>query len=679
VTVLPVRVLNDNGRGSSYGVAAGIYYAADQGAKVINLSLGGGHDESKHDAIEYAVEKGATVCIAAGNESADTGLLESCPSEMTTPGVVVVAALDPDETQSFFSNYGKSVDIAAPGNYILSTYISKGAWLNVAGAEGYYEFEAGTSMATPHVTAGAAMLQMLFPKAKPATIEKYLKKCAKDLGSSGRDDLYGYGGLKLSKAKKLPLSDLSITKQPAAVSIFEGKTASFTVAASGSGLKYRWQCSSDGGKTWRDVSTSNTGYNKETLKISVKASLNNYQYRCVVKDSAGKSATSKGALLTVARITNQPKNVSADVGTQAVFQVKTVGPQLKFRWQCSPDGGKTWNNVSSANAGYNKAKMTTDVKAGRDGYLYRCLLTDSAGNKLYSNKAKLTINFSIDTQPKNVNEVVGKTASFTVKASGAGLKYRWQCSPDGGKTWNNVTSKNEGYNKATLQIVVKASLNKYRYRCVVTNSAGAKLTSKAVTLTVTPEIVTQPTAKGRYVGMDAVFKIKATGYSLKYRWQCSSDGGKTWRDVSSANAGYNTRALTVTAKSSLNKYQYRCKVTDGNGKVIYSKGARLDVPIPKILWNPIPYVELDWEESVWLEIKAEGYKVEYRWQVSKDGGESWTNVADRNQGYNTNKMLLHERYASDGDLYRCRVTDLDGRHNYSEPTEVEIFYGDDEW
>lgn len=176
VSVMPVRVLGNNGSGSFSCVAQGIRYAARSGASVINLSLGGGHSSYVDEAVTFALNKGVIVIVAAGNESDDTS--NHCPAHIT--GCITVAAVNSSKQKAYFSNYGNAVDIAAPGVGIKSSIPGGG-----------YATWNGTSMATPHVSAAAAMLIL----DHYSNIETQLRNAAEDLGATGWDRYYGAGFL----------------------------------------------------------------------------------------------------------------------------------------------------------------------------------------------------------------------------------------------------------------------------------------------------------------------------------------------------------------------------------------------------------------------------------------------------------------------------------------------------
>jgi thermitase len=138
------KVLNDTGVGLISWEANGIIWAADNGAKVINMSLGGpGTSSTEQDAVNYAWSKGVVVVAAAGNDN--TSIL-NYPAAY--PNTIAVGATDSNDAKASFSNYGSSwVDVAAPGVNILSTTINGG----------YGSFD-GTSMASPHVAGEAGLL-----------------------------------------------------------------------------------------------------------------------------------------------------------------------------------------------------------------------------------------------------------------------------------------------------------------------------------------------------------------------------------------------------------------------------------------------------------------------------------------------------------------------------------------
>ena len=197
VRIMPLKVLSASGSGSVAGIADAIRYAADKGAKVINMSLGGAFPSAVlKKAVAYAHGKGVTVICAAGNESRG-----KVGYPAAYPGAVAVAATQFDEATTFYSNWGKDIDIAAPGGNMRIDQngdgMPDGVLQNtiVIGdptKDGYFGFM-GTSMASPHA-AGVAALVVGEGVTDPDQVEKILKDTArKPTNQTYTHERYGAG------------------------------------------------------------------------------------------------------------------------------------------------------------------------------------------------------------------------------------------------------------------------------------------------------------------------------------------------------------------------------------------------------------------------------------------------------------------------------------------------------
>lgn len=209
--VMPLKVLSSGGYGSESDVASAMTWAADHGAKVINLSLGGPVASYVMEAaVNYAYTHGVTVAAAAGNSGSYGVLYPAAYSN-----ALAVASTDSSNTLSGFSSYGPEVDLAAPGSYIYSTYLGGG-----------YATLSGTSMASPHVAGVAALLAGLPEYDTPAKIRAALQNSALDLGDLGWDQYAGYGliqaynALLFDPATPTPTPTPTITPTPAFVYYF---------------------------------------------------------------------------------------------------------------------------------------------------------------------------------------------------------------------------------------------------------------------------------------------------------------------------------------------------------------------------------------------------------------------------------------------------------------------------
>ena len=190
--VMPLRVLNDEGSGSSSDIAAAINWGYLHGAKVLNLSLGGeGYSSTVQDAVNHAHSAGALVVAAMGNYR-----LRGNPTMYPAAynNVMAVAATSRFDTYGSYSQYGSHCDIAAPGSSILSTMPTYDVVLVTE--EGYkknYDYLSGTSMATPFVSALAALVFEVNPSLSSDEVQDIIQSTAVDLGPSGWDEDYGYG------------------------------------------------------------------------------------------------------------------------------------------------------------------------------------------------------------------------------------------------------------------------------------------------------------------------------------------------------------------------------------------------------------------------------------------------------------------------------------------------------
>jgi len=351
-------------------------------------------------------------------------------------------------------------------------------------------------------------------------------------------------------------------------------------------------------------------------------------------------------------ITVQPEGRYVKAGKTAVFSVRAAGEGLKYQWQYQTKNGKTWSDSGLPSA--DTPDLTVSVAAALNGMKYRCIVTDSYEEELYSVAAVLTVkpDIRITAQPAAQAAKSGRTVTFKVTATGDKLTYQWQSSKDG-KKWTNISGT--AAKKASYAVKVSKTNNGYQYRCVITDSDKDTLTSKAAKLTMKAElkITSQPTAQAAKSGRTVTFKVTATGDKLTYQWQYSKDG-KKWTNISGSAA--KKASYTVKVTKSNNGYQYRCVITDSDKDTLTSKAEKLTMKTElKITAQPKAQAAKS-GKTVTFKVTATGDKLTYQWQSSKDG-KKWTNISG--SAAKKASYTVKVTKSNNGYRYRCVIIDSD--------------------
>ncbi len=229
---MPVKVLDSSGSGYYSDLASGIYWAVDHGAKIINMSLGGIYSSlALIQAVSYAQTKGVSIVAAAGNSGGGTVLFPA-----RYPWCIAVGATRFDGQRAYYSNYGYDLDLVAPGGDLnvdqngdgyADGVLQQTFAVNQPANFGFW-FYTGTSMATPHITGVAALVWAANPTYSASQVRNVLQTTAKDLGTAGRDNYYGYGLVNAAAA----LGAGPVDTQPPTVNITNpanGATVSGTI------------------------------------------------------------------------------------------------------------------------------------------------------------------------------------------------------------------------------------------------------------------------------------------------------------------------------------------------------------------------------------------------------------------------------------------------------------------
>lgn len=419
----------------------------------------------------------------------------------------------------------------------------------------------------------------------------------------------------------------AFTVQPVNTSICLGSNGTISVTATGYNLSYVWQVSVDGGATWNNVIPAAT---TATLTLNaVTAGMNNNRYRTIITGGcANTSVTSSVVILSITNpttISSQPTNSTLCAGGNASFSVTAAGASLTYQWQVSTNGGANWNNVPSATL----ATLTLNAVTGTmNNNQYRAVISSCTPGGLTSAAATLTVNAvaGITSQPASVIVCAGSNASFTTVAVGNAIGYQWQLSIDGGASYNNII----GANTATLNLTaVTAGMNNNLYRVIVSNACPSSVTSSAALLTVTnPSIISlQPVNTTACSGSNASFSVTATGPSITYQWQLSTDAGANWNNI----VGANLTTLTLTAVTTgMNNNQYRVIVSSCVPGGLTSTPATLTVNAGVGITAQPVSVSVCTGSNTSFAVTATGTGLSYQWQLSTDGGTIYNNIAGAN-------------------------------------------------
>ncbi len=405
-----------------------------------------------------------------------------------------------------------------------------------------------------------------------------------------------------------PSPSASITSQPVDVSVVQGSPATFSVVATGTGLAYQWQSSSDAGASWSGIS----GANASSYSIaSTSLADNGKRFRVLVSSSDGSSATSSAAKLSVVTapiapsISVQPAPQSVVEPAAASFSVTASGTALAYQWQICADTTATptcaqWNNVAGTSG--NAATYTIpSTVVGLNGIRLRVLVSNSLGS-VASNPVTLSVSAapitpttpSFSTQPANASVVAPSVATFNVAATGnPAPTVQWQISTNAGSTWSDIGgATSSSYSTAATSVADTGKL----YRAIASNSVGSA-TSTMASLSVAPTPVvpsfsSQPVSASVTAGQSASFTVAASGTPTpNLQWQLSTDAGATWSNINGATGSSYSIAVTALANTGS---QYRAVASNTVGSV-NSNAATLTVTA--VLIPPLN-VPLDLQKAV---------------------------------------------------------------------------------
>ena len=489
-----------------------------------------------------------------------------------------------------------------------------------------------------------------------------------------------------SNAASLTVNALpAITTGPSPVTICATTSTSFSVTATGAGLTYQWQVSTNGGVSYSNLTNVAPYSNVTTATMNITnatVALNNNLYQVVVSGTCTPAVTSTSALLTVnaaTAITAQPVAAAACAGNNATFSVTAAGTNLSYQWEVNTGSGFLPIIDTGIYSGSATASLTiTGTNTTLNGYQYHCIVTGScAPISVTSNAAALTVNTapSITTNPASVAVCSGTNVNFTVVATGSGLTYQWQRSTNGGVTFTNLANGGQ-FSNVTLSTMtitgVLAGNNGQIFRCVVTGTCAPAATSTGATLTINgavPVISTQPTSVTTCQGNTVSYTVAATTGSFTYQWQVSTTGvGGPWVNV--ANGGTNPTISGATAATLTlagvttaiggNVYRVIVRSLCPPNNTTTSNVVALTLNTPVITANPVN-TSICVGANASFSVTTTGANLTYQWQAND--GNGYFNLFDTGVFTGTNTAVLNITGTPDSlDAYtfRCVVSGLCG-------------------
>ncbi len=377
----------------------------------------------------------------------------------------------------------------------------------------------------------------------------------------------------------------------------------------------------------------------------------------------GAAATASGTLTVQAApsILTSPVSQTAVSGSSVTFSASASGyPAPTVQWQVSTNGGNTYTNISGATSpSYTIAAVT----ASQNGYRYRAVFTNSVGSATTA-AATLTVQYAptVTTSPKSTTVNAGQTATFTAAATGnPAPTVQWLVSTDGGQTFSAIA----GATGTTLTLAATtASQNGTVYEAVFTNSVGSATTA-AATLTVryAPAVTGSPTRQTVNAGQTVTFTASATGNPTPtVQWQVSTNGGSSFSNISGATS----TTLTLTnVKGSQNGSLYRAVFTNSVGSATTAAATLTVLFAPSVTTSPTSQTVAAGASVTFTAAASSNPAATVQWQVSTNGGSTYTNIAGAT---GTTLTLTNVLASQNGYRYRAVFTNSLGSATTSAAT-----------
>ncbi len=456
-----------------------------------------------------------------------------------------------------------------------------------------------------------------------------------------------------------------ITNQPSNSTICLNNNTSFSITATGTNITYQWQV--DDGSGWADLSNTGLYSNVTTNTLDITgatATIDGYDYRCVVSGTCTPSATSNSATINVdmpPSITTQPSDKTTCENGTTSFSVAATGTSLSYQWQV--DNGSGFSNVTN-NTTYSGAttnKLDINANSNLNNYSYQCIVTGKCTPSTMSNIATLSIDMLpvITSQPVDVSICEGANTTFGVIATGTNVAYQWQV--DDGTGWTDLSNNTiyDGVKTELLKLTTPpTSYNAYKYRCIVSGKCSPSETSIEANLEImlTTDILTHISADTFCEGKLSTIPLNTNGANLQYQWQINDGTG--YKDITAGATfdGEKTDILIFKDPAKIHHGQtIRCIAT-GTCKSDTTENILANIYNKPEVVTPPNNVSVIQGQNASFSVVATGTALTYQWQASTGGAYSNLNDNSIYNGVHTNKLTITAATeAQDGFTYRCVV------------------------
>jgi hypothetical protein len=455
---------------------------------------------------------------------------------------------------------------------------------------------------------------------------------------------------------------LAFTAQPQSGEFCPAGQACFSVALSSQPSGYQWQIKSPGQAQWQDLSNNFifSGAKSAQLCINNPLALAGISVRAKITSDCGE-LTSDEALLEInddLKIVDEPENLTICHGEAAHFEAKLEREcsytGVTFAWEATTDGDNFDEIANSSDDAYIMDLLVSDKKIilgvpadeTANGMGFRLKITTPT-QTIYTETARLTVEGPVvfTQQPESLAACAGSDAAILANAiaeNGQGdVTYQWEMTADG-QTWEDISDDDVFSETTSNTLKIKnVSDTDYRsFRCKARTGACDWVVSDAAILTVEGPISfnQQPANTTVCHGSEAIFSVETTNQSgegtLTYQWEMSQNG-QTWEAVPSnttfSGAGSNT--LVVNAVTSLSGHSFRCKARTGACDWVVSDAAVLKTERISVALQPVSVTTCPDDGHVFKASISASYPnglslSSLQWQLSKDGGATWTNISE---------------------------------------------------